>query len=134
MKSSVNERIKEMRNKRGYTQAQFAELLGLKCSTYSQMERIGTISVEMAKLIAKVLEVDPNYIIYGNKNEEPIDFSPIPKPTLTANDPQIFLDKIKNGDEHLVLNVKEKNLIKNFRELKRSDQQEVLAFIQSKQK
>ncbi len=134
MKSSVNERIKEMRNKRGYTQAQFAELLGLKCSTYSQMERIGTISVEMAKHISKVLEIDSDYIIYGKKYEKPIDFSPATKPTLIANDPQIFFEKIKNGDEHLVLNVQEKNLIKNFRQLKKNEQQELFAFIQSKQK
>ncbi len=133
MKSGVNNRIKEARKKRHYTQAQVAELMGLKCSTYSQMERNGSISVEKAIKLAKILDVDSNYIIYGEeKTNNKIDFSPIPKTVLSLNNNQTFFEQIKKGEDQIVLTIKEKNIIKNFRSLKESDKKEILALLQSK--
>lgn len=134
MKTVVNDRIKEMRKKRQYTQAQLAELLGLKCSTYSQMERKGSISVEMAKRIAEILDVDSDYIIYGENGEQKLDFSPIPQKVLTVSDRRTFLEQIRNGEEQLILSVKEKNIIKNFRALSEEDKKEFLDFLKKKSK
>lgn len=134
MKTEVNDRIKEMRKKCHYTQAQVAELLKLKCSTYSQMERKGSISVEMAKRIAEILDVDSDYIIYGESGSQKLDFSPIPQTVLKASDRNTFLEQIRNGEEQLILSVKEKNIIKNFRTLSEEDKKEFLDFLKNKSK
>lgn len=128
MDLEVNKRIKEARKKLGYTQGQVAEYMGMKCSTYSQMERKGSISVERAKKLAEILDADPDYIIYGTA----IDFSPEKSVTLPVHDPQDFLEKIKNGQEELVLTNREKNIIKNYRELKENDKKDLWDYIQSK--
>ncbi len=134
MDLEVNKRIKEARKKLHYTQGQVAEYMGMKCSTYSQMERKGSISVERAKKLAEILNADPDYIIYGQPKSNAIDFSPEKTVVLPVNDPQSFLDKIKNGQEELVLTNSEKNIIKNYRTLKDSDKKDVWEYIQSKTK
>ena len=128
MDLEVNKRIKEARKKLGYTQGQVAEYMGMKCSTYSQMERKGSISVERAKKLAEILDADPDYIIYGTA----IDFSPEKPVNLPVHDPQDFLEKIKNGQEELILTNREKNIIKNYRELKENDKKDLWDYIQSK--
>lgn len=134
MKSNVNNRIKEIRKSHHYTQAQVAELMGLKTSTYSQMERKGTISVDMAVKLASILDTDPAYIIFGEIKPSEIDFSPAAQTVLSANDNQAFLEQIKKGEEQLILSIKEKNIIKNFRNLSESDKKEILNLLQSKTK
>lgn len=132
MDLEVNKRIKETRKKLHYTQGQVAEYMGMKCSTYSQMERKGSISVERAKKLAEILGADPDYIIYGQQQNDSVDFSPETPVSLPVNDPQSFLDMIKNGQEELVLTNREKNIIKNYRELKENDKKDLWDYIQSK--
>ncbi len=132
MDNNVNARIREMRKKRGYTQAELGERVGLKCSTYSQMERNGKISVEMAIKLADVLEVERDYITYGKSPSKELKFTHTEQTILPANDTQSFLNQIKNGEEQLILSVKEKNIIKNFRSLSEADKKEILALIKSK--
>lgn len=132
MKSTVNSRIREARKKKGYTQAQLAEFINMKCSTYSQMERQGSISVERALEIAKILDADEDYILLGKQKENLFDKDSISPTVLTANEPQSFLEQIKSGQDELILTHNEKNIIKNLRMLKPKDKAEIIKFIESK--
>ena len=132
MNLSVNDRIKEARKNKNYSQEQVGDFIGMKCSTYSQMERKGSISVEKALKLAEVLEADPYYIIFGKPKEELIDFSPVNPEMLAVNSPSNFIEMIKNGEDELVLTHNEKNFIKNFRHLKPKDRDDVIKYLESK--
>jgi transcriptional regulator with XRE-family HTH domain len=134
MNSTVNERIKEIRKNKHYTQEQAGELIGMKCSTYSQMERKGSISVEMALDLAKAFGTDPYYIIFGETKENLFDSTPLVPEVLTANEPENFINLIKNSQEELILSQREKNIIKNLRLLKEKDKSDVIEYIKSKLK
>jgi len=136
MGSTVNERIREARINKHYTQERAGELINMKCSTYSQMERQGTISVDLALELARVLEADPFYIIFGETKEKlALDFAPVASEVLKVNEPQTFIDKIKSGQDELVLTHREKNIIKNLRDIKNpQDYSEVIKFLESKLK
>ena len=73
----INLRVKKARKDNFYTQAQLAKAIGMKTTTYSQMEREGNITAEVLKKIAHVLNIDIRYFLYGdefvveNKPEEP---------------------------------------------------------------
>lgn len=112
MSLEINKRIKAERIKKGYTQGQFSHLLGLKESTYSQMEREGKISAETLKKIAKVLNVDILYLLYNK--EIPIIENVI----------------IENED----YTAQEKSIIKIIRNLTIKDRKEVINYIESKYK
>ena len=131
MDLAINVRIREIRKSLHYTQAQVAELLSIKTSTYSQMERKGKISVDMAKRIADVLNADPNYIMFGEQKNNELDFSPAKPDVITVKNSQDFIEQIKKGEEQLVLTVNEKNIIKNFRSLKEEGKKEFLNFLQN---
>ena len=55
----VNRRIALYRKMANLTQTEVAEKMGMKCSTYSQMERKGSISTERLLTICKILGVTP---------------------------------------------------------------------------
>ena len=57
MDIEVNYRIYNYRKKYGYTQAQLGKMLGLKTSTYSQMERKGNIDTDILKKLAEIFNV-----------------------------------------------------------------------------
>ena len=72
------------------TQVELANVLDMKPSTYSQMERRGKISAYDLIRIAKVLNVSVSFLLFG---EEPIK--------TTASDTEdrySFLDKISDGE------------------------------------
>ena len=63
----VAERIKEIRLNKGMTQRQLADRLGWTPSAVSKVENdTYEISLDSAKKIARALEVDPDYLIFGN--------------------------------------------------------------------
>ncbi len=70
--SEINQRIRSLRISKRITQQKMAELLGIKTSSYSQMERQGEISCERLKMIAEILETDCLYLIEGEKVKENI--------------------------------------------------------------
>lgn len=92
-KKEINARIASIRKLRGYKQADIAEFLGLKTSTYSQMERNGNITGEMIIKIAKIFDIDPRIILCG---EEETETPPPPDPI----DPPI--GKLKNSEENII--------------------------------
>ncbi len=89
---SVNQRIRMCRKERGLNQTCVAEVLGIKTSTYSQMERKGYITCENLKILAEVLEVSIEYLLYGIKTEK--DVGVIPPNTKRYE----FLEDISNSE------------------------------------
>lgn len=68
---TINQRITRIRKSKKITQKEMAERLGMKESTYSQMERQGNISAQTLLSIAAVLEVDINLLLYGEEGLVP---------------------------------------------------------------
>lgn len=134
MNSTVNQRIKEARKKKHYSQEQVGEFIDMKCSTYSQMERKGSISVDKALQLAEVLDADPYYIIFGKSKENLFEYEPASPEILTVNEPENFINQIKQGQEELILTNSERNIIKNLRLLKDNDKADVIKYIESKRK
>ena len=94
MEETINQRIKNFRRRLNYTQEQIALKMGMKPSTYSQMERCGKISSERITKLAQILETDAVTLLYGEKQNitnfvEPIEpkvEKPLVIPNLTSND------------------------------------------------
>jgi transcriptional regulator with XRE-family HTH domain len=134
MKTTVNMRIKKARKEKHYSQKQLGEILNIKCSTYSQKERNGSFSVDMALKIAEILQADPYYIIFGETEDKLFDNSEISPEVSTANEPKTFIELIRTREEELILTHNEKNLIRNLRLLKEKDRSDVIKYIESKRK
>lgn len=66
----INKRIRTLRKLRDLTQAETANILGMKLSTYSQMERKGNIPASVLKRIAEIFNTDIYYILYGKEKSE----------------------------------------------------------------
>ena len=105
----INARIASIRKLREYKQADVAEFLGIKVSTYSQMERKGNITGEMILRLAEIFDVDPKIILCGEEIEE----TPVSVPTTVSDPPQIMLTN------------SESNVIKILRNLNKSKQEQV---------
>ena len=65
MNETINQRIRRLRKEKGYTQAEVANYLKLKVSTYSQMERKGRINSDIITKLSEVLDTKPLVILYG---------------------------------------------------------------------
>ena len=63
MAYTINQRVAIYRKMANLTQTEAAERLGMKCSTYSQMERKGNISVDKLMAIAEVFGVNPAVLL-----------------------------------------------------------------------
>ena len=86
------------------------------------------------RYLANIFDADPYYIIFGEPKESLFDSEPVSPEILVANEPQNFIELIKNSQEELVLTHSEKNLIKNLRLLKEKDKKDVIKYIESKRK
>ncbi len=139
MANDINERIKKYRKEKKLTQGELAAKLDIKTSTYSQMEREGNITVDMALKIAEALCVEPNLIIYGENGGE-LEFSTV-KPqtfilhtsgevvkTLYGSDPQPE-PQAAETDLPFVLTNTEKDVIKTYHYLSKPQQKEIRVFI-----
>ncbi len=141
MTSSINERIRKYRTQKKLNQTQLGKLLGMKCSTYSQMERQGNISVDMALKIAEALGVDPDLIIFDNPPSEKLNITPIKPQILIAKEPSSFIEnyakedlKISKEEKEGILNGTEKSIIEIYRNLPKAKQKEFRAYIDSLRK
>ena len=115
----INQRLRSCRILAGYNQSEAGEFLGLKCSTYSQRERVGNFPIEDIVKLADFFCADINYILYG-KNEEKIPV-PQPKPEPPKN--------IPNPDIFPLLTDKEKTLIKIIRNFNNKKRDKVYEFV-----
>lgn len=130
MDSKINERIKKYRNEKKISQKELGAAIGMKMNAYSRMEREGNITVDDAIAIARVLDIDPDLLIYGEKT---IEFSTIEPIVLVAEDPYkntsflndtppLFVNYVSDGFE---ITNEEKNIIKIFRNLNDEQKQAV---------
>lgn len=129
MTGSINQRVATCRKLAGLTQAEAAEKLGMKCSTYSQMERKGNISAQMVLNLANIFKVHPNVIYYGEDNyiapKNDDDFTThLLKQTVT--------EPVFPADPDFVLSKQEESFIKLLRSISKSDREEVREFAYSK--
>jgi transcriptional regulator with XRE-family HTH domain len=64
---TMGQRIKRLRESRGWTQGHLAELTGVTVSAVSQWELDSTQNVKLVPFLrlAKVLETDPHYLVFG---------------------------------------------------------------------
>ncbi len=131
----VNYRIAHWRKLSGFNQTELAEKLGIKCNTYSQMERTGNVSAERLFKLAEIFGIKPCYLFYGEelcKKEdapvinEPID-EPIQKPDddgrLRQNEPDI------SKEPPFIFSNREKSLIQMYRTLKKEDRTSVVNMV-----
>ncbi len=138
MPSIINERIRKYRKEKKYSQGQLATKLGIKTSTYSQMEREGNVSADMVLRIAAVLGINPDLIFYeAQATSRPTTFTFRSPNTFEENlyGPQPELktepeDKPKNNLPFTLTNT-EKNIITIYHDLPKAQQREIREFIQS---
>lgn len=120
MSNEINKRITMYRKLLGLSQLKTAELMNMKSSTYSQMEREGSITCDRLLQLAEIFDVSPQYLLCGTSE---------PKSDVLRED-NIFVDKPQKP--LLVLSKKEENFIKILRFLSKDDKKEVIEFLETK--
>lgn len=134
MKNELNSRIKKYRKLAELTQEDVAKALNMKLSTYSQMERGGNIKANYIEPIAKILNVDPIVLLFGEQDsKEAIVLPPIipaPEPIIKQPPPPI----ITIDEEETVLPLKNREIqaIKIIRSLSQEEREETYKYIQNK--
>ena len=126
----VNKRIAHWRRISGYNQTDIAEKLGIKCNTYSQMERTGNVSAERLFKLAEIFGVKPCKLFYGEEL-----CKPEPIPTIPGIDENKDIFKapppaIPEPEVFFVTN-KEENLIKILRNLSKTNKDAAIKYIES---
>ncbi len=65
---AMGERLRRQRNKKGLTQENVAEMLGISLTYYGKIERgINGLSLEKLLLVSERLDMDPTYLLTGEK-------------------------------------------------------------------
>ena len=127
---TVNERIAKYRRLSNIKQRDMAEKLGMKGSTYSQMERTGIVSGERLFQMAEIFGITPCELFKG---EEPCK-SNISNPQTPTDNPstlifqQSTMPKIEK--EIFTVTKKEENLIKIIRNLSKPNYDKTMKFIE----
>lgn len=138
MEDSINKRIARCRKLANLTQNETAEKLGIKGSTYSQMERKGGITVDKVFALAEIFRVHPDILFYGEEptetvnNNNNIDFSAnyVPKKlTLMQNNTAFAVDS-----SSFTYTKKEENIFKIIHNLPKAVKDDVIAYIEQKYK
>lgn len=117
----MNRRVQKLRKERGLTQAELAKLLGLKTSTYSQMEQHGNITANMVIRIAEIFNVDTDSILFGElKEERKPDIDEFIKALPYQINSYYFIIKVNND---------ERNMLTSFRNISKKRQEMVMRFV-----
>lgn len=122
----INGKVKELRKKKGLTQARVAELLGMKTSSYSQMERMGNIPVQRILNLAAIFDVDPLEILNAGKNSA-LNVQTDDNNMAVLNQPLAKIDQ--DDTEKFILTNREKNAIIMLHNMKASDREKIYAMI-----
>ncbi len=120
MTHEINQRIKNRRKKLGIRQKKVAKFLGIKESTYSQMERTGNITCETAVKLARLFDTDLDSLILGVEKDE--------RPPKEEKKEKINL-KI---EDEFILTPNEQSIITVLRNFTKQDREECIAFIEKK--
>lgn len=131
MSESINQRIALYRKLANLTQTEAAEKLGMKCSTYSQMERKGSISAEKLIALADIFGVTPETLLYDVPARGILNFThneSLGKEKVHQPEPVISSDP----SSYFVATHKEESIIKILRNLPREDYEEIIGMINEK--
>ena len=134
MDRKINQRIALYRKMANLTQTEVAEKMGMKCSTYSQMERKGSISTERLLVLADILGVTPEMLLYETTMAKKLDFSAAETVTSSLNQNKDPFGKAPFSPAPFIPTHKEESIIKILRNLPKSYYDEVVTFINQKYK
>ena len=134
MDGSINQRIALYRKMANLTQTEVAEKMEMKCSTYSQMERKGSISTERLLTLCKILGVTPEMLLYDNTESKKLDFSGTEAMTSSLNQQNNPFANNSHGPAPFIPTHKEESIIKILRNLPKPYYNDVLNFIEAKYK
>jgi len=138
MNETVNQRVVRCRRSCNLNQTTVAEKLGMKCSTYSQMERKGRITVDRLIKLAEIFGVSTEFLLSGEEENEKNDVVTTPAPFIknvdkvgSENDfePLRQTPKLPNISDSLTLSSKEQTLIKMLRNLSQKNRKKSMDFI-----
>ena len=134
MQQTINQRIALYRKMANLTQTEVAEKMGMKCSTYSQMERKGSISSERLLTLSKILGVKPEMLLYDSPEDKKIDFSGNEISSSTLNQTNNPFSGSSYSPAPFIATHKEESIIKILRNLPKPQYDEVINFIDAKYK
>ncbi len=132
MAESINRRIARCRKLADLTQTEAAEKMGMKCSTYSQMERKGNISADRLLKLAQIFGVHPDELLYEKKSTAPTVSADTLSETTASHPSVIQPDEFDDGRPVFIISKKEENLLKIIRNLPKNARDDVIAFIEQK--
>lgn len=127
MSNPINDRIRATRKAKGFKQLQVAKLIGIKESTYSQMERTGNITSDRIVQLAEIFGVSTDYLLTG-KDEDTISFAPPPRETAVLHEKSYF------EQDKLELTPNEISIITILRNFHKDVREDVINYIEEKYK
>ena len=131
MAETINQRVIKCRRLLNMTQTDVADRMGLKCSTYAQMERKGIISAERLLMIAEIFEVSPAYLLSG---EEDSKYSASSLAESAEQNSENILKQPQPAlpqKEVFVITKKEENLVKMIRNFSKPNYNRVIKLIET---
>lgn len=136
MNETINQRIALYRKLANLTQTEAAEKMGMKCSTYSQMERKGSISAERLLALSEIFGVKPDVLLYdtSSQSSEAVDFSGAESASGQHLHQSVPFSDATLGPSPFIVTHKEENIIKILRNLPKPDYDEVISLIDRKYK
>lgn len=132
---TVNQRVAIYRKMANLTQTEAAERLGMKCSTYSQMERKGHISVDKLIAIAAAFGIEPSILLRDPMELTSEQSRPVEQPTAPAKpEMPIFRESVvaPTSRPAFVISRNEENMLTILRNLPKADLDEVRSLINEK--
>ena len=132
---TVNQRVGLYRKMANLTQTEAAERLGMKCSTYSQMERKGHISVDKLIAIAAAFGIEPSVLLRDPMELTSEQSRPVEQPAAPAKpEMPIFREPVvaPTSRPAFVISRNEENMLTILRNLPKADLDEVRSLINEK--
>ena len=129
MGETINERVKRCRRLADLTQSQTAERMGMKCSTYSQMERNGNISANRLLQLAQIFGVDPDLLLNGEAKDEKNEIADAISNTQKP-ETQSFRQEVVDFTTVFVPTNNEVNIIKIIRNLPKDKRDDIISYIE----
>ena len=135
MDKEINKRIVIYRKLANLNQIQVAELMGMKASTYSQMERSGSITTDRLLRLAEIFNVSVNDLLFDQQKqnvepEPPKQIFPVPDPAPINKLHESIVDIFSNNINLDNLSIRDRNMIKMYINFKKSDQQKVCNLVE----
>lgn len=136
MSETINQRIALYRKLANLTQTEAAEKMGMKCSTYSQMERKGSISAERLLALADIFGVKPDVLLYDTKFQSPGQVNFLSNESATGSQlrQSVPFSDTNFGPSPFIVTHKEESIIKILRNLPKSDYDDIISLINQKYK